>query len=101
MPKYTLRIIGPANATFGDSTPFDGKYVVHYDPEFDYVAPNGQRLTCVLNVTSIRWTAKQFDSHLEALEYWRKQCQRTPLRPDGEPNRPLTYFTCVVEPLDG
>jgi hypothetical protein len=37
----------------------------------------------------------------EALDYWRRPSQKTPLRPDGRPNRPLTAFTVELRSLEG
>jgi hypothetical protein len=41
--------------------------------------------------------AMTFGTPAEAFEYWRQQSVTVPLRPDGEPNRPLTAFTMAVE----
>jgi len=40
-----------------------------------------------------------FDTGVAALLFWRKQSSVRPLRPDGEPNRPLTALTCTFEPV--
>ena len=47
------------------------------------------------------WTAKKeealvFATNLEALETWRKTSTVMPIRPDGEPNRPLTAYDISV-----
>lgn len=51
---------------------------------------------------SATWTvdraeAKQFADFIAAFEFWRAQSTKRPLREDGEPNRPLTAFTCSFE----
>ncbi len=38
-----------------------------------------------------------FASAAEAFELWRRTSRRTPRRPDGRPNRPLSAFTISVE----
>jgi hypothetical protein len=43
--------------------------------------------------------AKQFDSYLDAIEFWNKCSMVKPLRPDGKPNRPLTALTMIIEKL--
>jgi hypothetical protein len=40
--------------------------------------------------------AQRFDSFLAVMEEWKRQSTRRPLRPDGEPNRPLTAWS--IEP---
>jgi len=37
--------------------------------------------------------ARQFDSVLEAVDFYRRQSNVMPLRDDGKPNRPLTCYT--------
>jgi hypothetical protein len=53
----------------------------------------------------IEWTtnpedAMKFASLEELLSEWRRQSKTMPLRPDGEPNRPLTAYSVstVVQP---
>jgi hypothetical protein len=41
--------------------------------------------------------ALRFGSSREAFEFWRQQSRTRPLRPDRQPNRPLTAFTCDIE----
>lgn len=50
----------------------------------------------------VTWTpdrsqALAFASFREAFEAWRAVPASRPLRPDGEPNRPLTAFTVTFE----
>ena len=44
-----------------------------------------------------RAQAKLFPSLKDALDFYRQRSARMPTRPDGEPNRPLTAFTIVLE----
>ena len=44
--------------------------------------------------------ATVFPSAFDALEYWKRQSTRRPLRDDGKPNRPLTAFTVEVVPVE-
>ena len=41
--------------------------------------------------------ALRFDSATEAMQLWRTVSSRTPTRPDGKPNRPLTAFTVAIK----
>lgn len=68
---------------------------VNYRPDGRAIYPCGFAL----------WTknvdeAMKFDSPVEAWEFWKQQSTLVPLRPDGEPNRPLTFFSVSVEPLE-
>lgn len=40
--------------------------------------------------------AMRFDTRAEAIALWKKTSTRTPLRPDGKPNRPLSAFTVEI-----
>jgi hypothetical protein len=44
--------------------------------------------------------AKRFATYEAAFEFWRAQSKTRPLRPDGEPNRPLTAFHMTIERVD-
>ena len=80
----TIRIICAHN---GQPTDFDGQYVMVYDPTYH---PEGEEYDGgILEVTPNLAEARQFGDLVEAAEYWR---QSYGLRPDGEPNRPLTAF---------
>lgn len=50
--------------------------------------------------TRDRTRAITFDSVGDAFEYWDQQSKTVPMRPDGEPNRPLTAFTVEILPVD-
>jgi len=41
--------------------------------------------------------AKHFSSVMEAMEFWKRQSNVLPIRPDGKPNRPLTAYTVTLE----
>lgn len=86
---YVLRIIGLVN---GLPTEFDGQYIVNYDPERDMWSRYGL-MACYLETTWKVEDARTFDTPGEYLDYWRKIPAKEPIRPDGEPNRPLTAFT--------
>jgi hypothetical protein len=81
----------------GTSTPYDGQYLVSYDPERTGLRIGGQRLQCTIETTTDPAKAKQYPDHGAAMEDWRRQSVRRPFRPwDGKPNRPLTAFTVEV-----
>lgn len=87
-----LKIIGLVS---GEPTPFDRQYVVEYDPSRDGVDPAGDGMLCHLTTTPDRGAALELPK-MAAFELWRKVDDRTPLRPDGKPNRPLTAFTVEI-----
>jgi hypothetical protein len=76
-------------------------YVRDYD--LDAHAPGQPYPTGQVRLTEDTREAKRFPSLHAALEAWREPSQAVPLRPDGEPNRPLTAFTMTFEraPDDG
>jgi len=55
------------------------------------------------NVATVAYAsdAMKFATVAEAWDYWRQQSPDLPLRPDGQPNRPLTALTVAVEPTNG
>ena len=68
---------------------------VEYVREFD---PDGGDSTVsyptgTLIVTNDPRMALSFCSLREAIEFWKQQSLRTPWRPDGKANRPLTAYT--------
>lgn len=64
-------------------------YLKSFDPDAD----GGRGI-----VTFTPWEseAKTFATSNEALEFWRQQSVRLPLRPDGKPNKPLTAFHAEI-----
>lgn len=89
---YVIEIVGLNNAV----TPFDGQYLVEYDPEQDGKDPWGRPMSAVIRTTKYPSLARKFQTQVAAWEYWRKTCKRDPKRADGKPNRPLTAFTITV-----
>lgn len=84
-----IKIVGSAD---GRVTEFDGAWLaeVHFDYEGDGIK---------LLVTRLADEAMKFLDAQVALELWRTQSKVRPLRPDGQPNRPLTAFTIeIVDP---
>jgi hypothetical protein len=47
-----------------------------------------------------RAKALRFSDPKDAMLFWRQQSKTMPLRPDGQPNRPLTAFSVDVEAID-
>ena len=45
--------------------------------------------------------ALQFDTFFDALKAYRTQSTVTPLRDDGQPNRPLTAYTVEIKEIEG
>jgi hypothetical protein len=83
MARCRIQLVCAAD---GRRTTVDGHYVQDFSPE---PAPHG-----TLQTTRDPLKARVFDS-TEALEFYR---QAHGTRPDGEPNRPITAFTVVLEP---
>jgi hypothetical protein len=95
MSGVVMQIVGLIN---GGATPFDGQWLVEYDPERDGYAPDGAPMLAHIVTTPDINQARVFADHAEALELWRSTCKRHPIRFDGRSNRPLTAFTVEIAP---
>lgn len=89
MSNKILRIVGLAD---GRPSVHDGLFVT----ECDVDARDGRG---AVYTTPERREARQFPGTVSALEYWKRQSKVTPLRDDGQPNRPLTAYSVEVENL--
>lgn len=88
----TMKIIGLVT---GEPTPYDGQYLVEYDTERDGLSPDGQVMNCYL-ITSPHIENALDLPKAEMVEVWRRVSKRSPLRPDGNPSRPLTAYTVEI-----
>jgi hypothetical protein len=90
-----IKIIGLVN---GGATAFDGQYLQEFDASRDGVEPDsGREMMCHLVTTPDISEAKVFADVIEVHRLWVTVDEREPVRPDGQPNRPLTAFTVMVE----
>lgn len=89
---YVLRIVGGPNGFTG----FEDQYVKEYDPNRDGISADGRVMICHLVTTSSIRRARKFDSIMDATNFYMQVSQREPIRYDGRPNRPLTYFTVDI-----
>lgn len=94
MNPAILEILGMVD---GSPSPFDGQFVVDFDPDRPGVAPDGRPIIFHLVTTTNRNEARAFTDANEAHAFWRQVSEKDPIRPDGEPNRPLTIFTVAIE----
>lgn len=85
----TIKLLGLAN---GHSSPFDGQYVLDYDPAREGTDPNGDPMFAHLVTTPDREKALNLSTE-EAFALWKKAHG---MRPDGRENRPLTAFTVEI-----
>jgi hypothetical protein len=92
-----IRIVG---RDAGPSTPFDGQYLVAYDPGQYGFDPTGRPMLAHIECSADRAEAKVYADPMEAWAEWARVDPRNPIRPDGKPNRPLTFFTITVESAD-
>lgn len=88
-----IKIIGLAD---GRPCPFDGQYLVAYDPDRLGVDPRGVGMAAHIVCSPDRGDAKEYPTAADALEDWQRVSQKWPLRYDDEPNRPLTAFSVEV-----
>ncbi len=79
-------------------TPFDGQWLVEYDPTRDGVDANGAPLFAHLVTTPDRARARVFATAGEVTDcLWAASGRRA--GPEGRPDRPIMAFTLATEPL--
>ena len=94
-----MKIIQIIGLIDGPPTHHDGRFLKAYDPWWVEVAvPEGDafRLIRTLETTDNPHEALRFTDGGAALECWRKVSPNRPIRPDGDPNRPLTAYSCEI-----
>jgi len=82
----------------GVRTPYDGAFVVDYDPTIGGLDKDGVPWVS-LTVTWDPNKAKRFETADKAIEYWRQTTGG--FRLDGQPDRPLTVFNCEIAAVEG
>lgn len=95
MTEVGIRLLG---LNSGRPCPFDGQWLVEYDPTRAGVDPSGRPMRAHVVASADPARAMRFDSPAAAHQVWRASSGRT--RPDGQPDRPLTAFHVIVEPFD-
>lgn len=65
-----------------------GYFLKSFDPALDHAG---------ITWTPMRADAKRFETLMDALAFHRRPATRTPVRDDGEPNRPLTAYSIMIE----
>jgi hypothetical protein len=75
----------------GKTRPQPGTCLASFDPD----AHGGAGIA---TWTTDRTQAMTFPTPQAAFAYWGTESTVVPLRADGQPNRPLTAFTVMVEP---
>lgn len=85
-----IRLIGLAS---GDCpTPFDGQWLVDYDPTRPGTGPSGEAMTAHIVCSGNPAKARRFATPVEAHAYWTAESGRPyPM------NRPLTAYTVALE----
>lgn len=92
---FVIKMISLEGKLMSDSPEFvSGCYLKEYDPE----AHNGRG--SAIFTANIK-DAATFTSFGQAFKAYRGVPRCRPLREDGEPNRPLTAFTVMIEPVKG
>ena len=82
-----------------------GIWIFQADGWLEMYDPDGGPLeisypTGVYGVTTDTRKAMAFQCATDAWAFWHQQSRRTPLRPDGKPNRPLTAYTVDIRDLE-
>jgi len=89
MSKHVIKMQGFTNGT---PMPHAGQYL----KSFDFNANDGQGWG---EFTVKARDAMIFPSQVAAFEFWRTTSDVKPVRPDGEPNRPLTCANVSIEEI--
>lgn len=89
----------------GKPSPHDGRYLKDYDPYWldqpVEEAPGVFRLVRKLESVKRIEDAKHFSTAAEARMLWVQVSPNKPTRDeDGKPNRPLTAYTVMLEPVE-
>ncbi|HEY6415281.1 MAG TPA: hypothetical protein VIX41_03555 [Acidimicrobiales bacterium] len=94
MTRFRIRCMGLAGTvTAGPGGSPDGQLLRSYDPE----AHDGRGWA---DWTLLESEAITFPTPDEAWRYIMREPTARPRRPDGRPNRPLTAFHLLVEPVE-
>lgn len=91
MTEYVIQAVAFANGT---PCPHAGQYLKSFDFEFENGLGYGE-------FTRSRQEAMRFKTVADAMQFWRTESKIRPLRPDGEPNRPLTALTVHIDGVGG
>lgn len=91
---YVFRVLGVASQ--GDLD-LDGppRYLAGYD--VDYQPTPNVNLSGIADITKDLAEAMRFPTREAAFAAWSQQSTVLPLRPDGEPNRPLTAYSMTLQ----
>ena len=92
MTEYVLRVLGAAGTVTLGEGPYEG-FVERYDPE-----RHGGR--GFLKTTNDIAKAIKFADKGDAFAFWHQTSKTRPHRPDGKPNRPMTAFHVMIEPVE-
>ena len=100
MTGTVVRIIcwGRPDAPLG-VTPFDGQWVVEYDPTRGGADPAGNRMLAHLVTTPDRAQAWVFTDATELTDCLFRESGRRD-GPQGRPDRPIMAFTLATEPAE-
>jgi hypothetical protein len=96
MNEVVIQIVGLVH---GGSSPFDGQWLVEYDPARSGRTPDGKPMTAHIVCTSDPAQATRYPSPYQAHRLWIATSGL--LRSDGLPDRPLTAFNIAIEPAPG
>jgi hypothetical protein len=93
--SVVLRIVGLSG---GAPSPWDGRWLVEFDPDKRGRDPVGRATLAHVVVTDDIERARRFHDAAQAWEFWRRPSKRWPRegRSDGKPNRPMTAFSVTI-----
>lgn len=80
-----------------DPETVSGEFLQFYDPDIRCI--DDPRVTGYAKWTKNPLMAIVYKSRASAMAEWLRVSRTVPLRSDGKPNRPLSYFTITVLPL--
>lgn len=94
--EVVIRILGIIS---GEPTSFDRQWLVEYDPSRPGRDAEGHLLSAHVVTTPDRAQALRLPDFGTAYALWQQRAGHS-LRPDGQPDRPLTAFTISIERAD-
>lgn len=97
--RYLIEILGLEGTIHEGTIKTDKRmFVKNFDPDFK-PADATHDATGMVYSTNNPNDAIQFRTVGEAYLYYQQQSKKYPLKPNGEPNRPLTVFNVEIVPM--
>lgn len=84
-----MNVIKIIESSSGMPTPHDGRYLASYNPDTEYG-------TLEMATTDDLSQAMRFVDANAVFRFWMSVSELQPVRPDGKPNRPITFLSVEI-----